>query len=253
MLTTVQGLVVKEYDYGENDRFIKILTDEYGIVDVSVKGARKNTSSNNSPTSLFAYSKFCYNNKNGRNYLNSCEPIHIFYGLRLDVTKLALACYFSETMEYAITTEKTPDGVMRLMLNSLHFLEKGTRENEFIKSVFELRFMSDIGHLPQLIGCAHCYSYDDTDMYFLIENGMLLCGKHFHDKLDISYYNVSVSPSLLHTIRYICLVEMDKLFNFKISDEIQKELTSISEKYLLRHLSVRSFKSLDYYNNLFNI
>ena len=36
-----EGIVIKERSVGEQDKFIDILTKEYGVVEAAVKGARK--------------------------------------------------------------------------------------------------------------------------------------------------------------------------------------------------------------------
>ena len=247
MLITNDGVVISERDTGENDRIIEILSAEYGIVEISVKGARKITGKNNSSTQLFAYSDFCYNERGGRYYLNSSEPIHIFYNIRLDMKKLALACYFAELVKYTTTAQQSAKDISRLMLNTLHFLSEGTRSCEFLKSVFEFRLMSEIGLLPQLIGCRECYCYESDEMYYIVNKAMLLCGNHFSG--EENYYNIRLTPSLLHTMRFICLAEMERLFNFKISDKTQSKLNEITEKYILTHLSAR-FKTLEFYKTL---
>ena len=50
MLITAEGLVIAERSYGEADRFIDVLTAEYGVVEICVKGARKLTGKNNAST-----------------------------------------------------------------------------------------------------------------------------------------------------------------------------------------------------------
>ncbi len=254
MLITTKGLVISQHNVKDNDRNINILTEEYGIVSINVKGALKITGSNNSSTQLFAYSNFCFNERGGRYYLNSSEPIHIFYGIRLDVEKLALACYFAEIASYAVVAEKIPRDVIRLVLNSLYFLENEKRSVSFIKPVFELRFMSETGHLPQLLGCKTCYRHDDDEMYFLIDKAVLLCGEHFRsNKITENRNTYMVSPSVLHMLRYICLVEFDRLFSFKTSGSDLRILSEISEKYILTHLSPsHKFKTLEYYKGIIN-
>lgn len=247
MLITVSGLVICERQIGENDRIIEILTSEYGIIQVSAKGAKKITGKNNSSTQLFAYSEFCFNERNGRYYLNSSEPKSIFYELRLDVKKLALACYFAELVRYTVTSHQSAKDIMRLMLNSLHFLCKDKKSCELLKSVFELRLCSEIGMLPQLIGCRECYRYEADEMYFIIDKAMLLCGDHFFD--EENYCNIRVSNGLVNAMRYICLSDMDKLFNFRVSQETQEKLTEITEKYIQIHLS-KNFKTLDFYKSV---
>jgi DNA repair protein RecO (recombination protein O) len=257
MLTT-KGLVASERDYSESDRFISIITEEYGVIDLSVKGAKKITGKNNSSTQLFSYSKFCINESGGRRYLNSSEPIHIFYGLRLDVKKLALACYITEVAAGSLTAAAQGAGRggserenMRLILNSLYLLEKGGADPDFIKAVFELRFAADTGHMPRLTGCDECYLYESDEMFFSAGKGFLLCGDHFDKSGRASGSYKRLTPAILRAMRHICLSEPKKIFGFKLSDGAQKELSTIAESYLLTHLAHGyKFKTLEYYKNL---
>ena len=119
MLITTVGAVISVRDVGDNDRFITVLSPDMGLVEISVKGAKKLGSGNNASTQLFACSKFCFRERSGRYYLNSSEPVKIFYGLRLDMQKLALASYFSEIITCAVTAGQTANDIYRLFLNSL--------------------------------------------------------------------------------------------------------------------------------------
>lgn len=252
MLVTVMGLVIATRDVGESDRFIDIITADYGVVELCVKGARKINSKNNAATQLFSYAKFCISGRqNGRYYLNSSELVSEFYKLRLDMKKLALACYFIEISKYCVTTGQSAHDAMRLLLNTLYFLSEDLRSCEFLKSVFEMRFMSDVGMLPQLIGCNDCYQFEvETKMYFMVERACLLCEDHFNYRdFEENYYHVSITNTVLHALRFICLADLKRVFNFKVSEESQMLLNEVTEKYILTHLS-RSFKTLDFYKKV---
>ncbi len=251
-MLTVKGLVVSERNAGEQDKYISVLTAECGTIDISVKGANKITGKNHAATQLFAYSSLCLNMRKDRYYLNSSELIHDFYNLRLDIKKLALACYIGEAAKYSVmaSNRQHENNVMRLVLNCLHMLDKDKRSCEFIKSVFELRFLSEIGMMPQLIGCRVCYVYDAEEMFFLIDKAYVLCADDFYAKeLEESYYNVKITPQQLSALQFICLADFDRLFNFRLSEASQIKINEITEKYLLVHLS-RSFKSLEYYHTV---
>ncbi len=164
--------------------------------------------------------------------------------------KLALAGYFVEISKYCVTTGQSAKDVMSLLLNTLHMLSEGLRSEEFLKSVFEMRFMSEIGMLPQLIGCRDCYSYEAEEMFFMIDRSCLLCGEHFYGRgFEENSYHVRLTRTVLHTLRFICLTDMNRLFNFKIGEESQRLLSEVTEKYILTHLS-RSFKTLDFYKQM---
>jgi len=247
MLITTRGIVLREKQVGENDKFIDVLTNDLGVIEISAKGARKINAKNSPASQLFAYSKFCVQKRGERYYLNSSDPIHIFYDLRLDMEKLALASYFAEIILFSATSEEPSQEILRLMLNSLEFLSSGKRSKEFLKSVFELRLLSEIGLMPDIVGCAECGAYLSDKMYFIFENGIILCPTCYD--LNLHAEAAQLSLPLLHAIRYIVLTEFEKLWNFKISDEVQKKLNYIAEKYLVLHLD-KHFKTLEFYKSI---
>lgn len=246
MLITTDGIVIRERSVGENDKFIEILTGDLGVVEVSVKGVKKITAKNSSSTQLFSYSKFCLLKKGNRYILNSSEPIRSFYELRLELERLSLASYFSEIIRFSVLSEEPSISVLRLFLNTLHYLSSGERSCAFLKSVFELRFLCEIGLMPNLIGCKSCSCYENDDMYFLTGEGILLCSSCMHIETSSVY---KVSKTVLYTLRYIALSDFEKLFSFRVGDNILKELNKITEDYLICQLN-RSFKTLEFYKSI---
>lgn len=247
MLITTYGIVIRERSIGENDKFIDVLTKDLGVIELSAKGVKKITSKSFSSAQLFAYSKFCLNKKNDRYYINSAEPVHIFYNLRLDVESFALASYFCEIILHAITSEQSANSVTRLFLNTLYFLEEGKHPKCLLKSIFELRLVSEIGMMPDILACHSCLCYQTPIMYFKIDNGMIFCENCYNMAGDA----VEINSSVLHAIRYICLTDFEKLWSFKLSDNAQKSLSQITEKYILSHTE-KHFKTLDFYKELEN-
>ncbi len=104
--------------------------------------------------------------------------------------------------------------------------------------------------LPQLIGCRDCYKYEADEMYFMIDRACLLCGEHFRGRsFEENYYHVEITKTVLHALRFICLSDINRLFNFKIGEQSQELLNEVSEKYILTRLS-RGFKTLDFYHSI---
>lgn len=245
MLITTNGIVIRERSVGENDKFIDVLTGDLGVIELSVRGVKKITGKNSSAAQLFAYSKLCLDKRGERYYLNSSEPIHIFYDIRMDMEKFALASYFCEVVLTTVTSGQTANSVTRLFLNTLNFLTDEKYSDTLIKSIFELRLMSEIGLMPDIAMCNECCTYLTEKMYFKIRIGKLFCDKCYNRAGDA----VELSESLLHTIRYICLSDFEKLWSFKVSDEVEKQLSYITESYLISHLD-RNFRTLGFYKDL---
>ena len=168
-MITVKGIVLKEKAVGENGKFIDVLTAENGVIELTVKGARKINSEFLSSTQLFAYSEFCYNENGKYRFLNSAEPIRIFYNLRNSLSKVSLACYFAEVLLYCAEPQPNND-ILRLFLNTLHFLEKDLRNEKMLKSIFELRLMSEIGFMPDIVGCHSCGVFEPNEAFFSMKD-----------------------------------------------------------------------------------
>ncbi len=243
----IEGIVLKERPVGEQDRFVDVLTKEKGVIELSVKGACKINGKSGSSTQLFAYSRFCCDKRKDRLYLNSAEPIHIFYDLRSSLTALSLASYFSEVLRYCISERTDSGNVLRLTLNTLHCLEKKLRSEQLLKSIFELRLMSEIGYMPDVLACKSCGVFEPEELYFSVEDGGFLCFDCFDDN-GCKWTKLRLPE--LSAIRHIVLADFDRLFNFRVSERAGDKLATFTEDYLLTHLE-RNFKTLDFYHGLF--
>ena len=154
-----RGLVLAERSAGERGKFIDVLTEHNTVREIYVRGAKKNTSAGLSATQLFSYANFSIRKQQKGLYLDSAEPIRIFYRLRESLSRLSLAMYFSELVRLSVREHQTPEEncfVMRLMLNTLHYLENGERSEALLKSIFELRLMTELGMMPDLLMCRSC-------------------------------------------------------------------------------------------------
>lgn len=246
-MITAEGIVLKERTVGEQDKFIDILTKESGVLELSVKGARKINGKSGSSTQLFAYSRFCINQKGERFFLNSAEPIHIFYGLRSSLTKISLASYFAEVLRYCIDPEAHSGDIMRLFLNTLHYLEKDMRSEALLKSVFELRLLSEIGYMPDIVACRGCGEFEPSEVLFSVDDGGFYCKDCAAELTEGSFMQMKLP--ILRALRHIVLSDQERLFNFRVSDEAMSKLSAATENYLLSHLE-RNFKTLDFYKSL---
>ncbi len=247
-MITLEGIVLKERAFGEQDKFIDILTKDRGLIKLLVRGARKINGKSSASTQLFAYSRFCINQKKDRFLLNSVEPIHIFYGLRNSLSAISLASYFADILKYS-TAELTDSGnVLRLFLNTLFYLENGNRSEQLLKPIFELRLMSEIGFMPDILICRGCGCYEPEISYFSLKNGGFYCSEcKDANEPDSSYFTIGLP--VLTAVRHIVLADFDRLYNFRLSEKSTKVLSEFSEQYTLSHLG-RNFNTLNFYKNL---
>ncbi len=247
VLLTVKGVVLTQKPVGEQDRFIDILTDELGVLEVLVKGAGKINSKSGCAAQLFAYSAFCLR-KGKRGYiLDSVSPIRIFYDLRHSVTAVALASYFSQVILYAVLPQNSHREIQRLLLNCLHFLSEQTYPEAFLKSIFELRMASLLGFMPDVVMCRSCGAYLPAALRFSIEAGSFCCA----ECAGASEEGVEMSAAVLQAVRHIVLQDMERLFAFRLQEDAQKTLSAFAEQFLQYHID-HTCSALQYYKAIRN-
>ena len=98
-----------------------------------------------------------------------------FFDLRRDIERLALAQYFCELARSLAPQEAPAGDFLRLLLNSFHFLSKGTRPPLLLKAVVEMRMLSFAGYMPDLVGCCGCGCYEADPMLFYPREGAICC------------------------------------------------------------------------------
>lgn len=244
MRFNTSGLVIRVLDIGEHDRALTLLTADRGFVRAFCRGVRRVKSKRLSASSLLTYSEFTLSENKDGYTLDEALPKEVFFGLRNDVEKLALAQYFCELFyEFASDASESSD-MLRLILNSLYFLSEGKKPPLLIKAVAELRLLSVTGFMPNIVSCRNCGEFESDTMAFDTADGSLLCGK-----CPIKETCVVIPVSCARALRHIVFSEFDKLFSFSLPESDIRLLSKTVEKYMLG-ITSRSFKSLDFYNTL---
>ena len=246
MQRKTQGLVIKEQAVGESDRLVTVLTKDEGVVRAFARRAKQLKDSKNAATGLLCYSRFALSKGKSAYNISEAFPIEVFFDLRKDIPRLALAQYFCQ-----LAVEVVPEGVeageyLRLVLNALHFLCKGSRPQAVLKAIVELRMLSEAGYMPNVAYCAHCGAYESPRMYFKINRGELYCQECYIDNGDPC---APLSPAALTAMRHIVFADFEKIFSFTVSPGAQQELAAAAEAYTMQILQKRP-KTLDFYYSL---
>ena len=242
MQITTDGIVIRERNIDDNDRLLTLLTRDRGVINAYARGARKLKSTLAPATGLLCYSRFVLFRNRERYSIDKADINAVFFGIRQDIEKLALASYMAQLCAELIPEDERDEDYLRLMLNSLHLLEKDKRSLDFIKPLFELRLLSMAGYMPNLVACRGCSCYEAEQMFFLPQSGVLTCGDRITPQ---AVGALPLSPGVLTAMRYIVFSEFDKVFNFTLPPEGLKVLSKISQTYLLTQLD-RGFTSLDF-------
>jgi len=145
-----KALTLREAPCGENDRLITVLSEQEGLFRAFVRGARKTKSSKQSATGLFVFAQMEIDTRRDRHIVLDAQPLEVFFGLREAPERVALAAYLGD-LAAAVCPEGVPaPEALRLLLNGLHFLSRGTRPQLLIKAAAETGLLNIAGFRPDL-------------------------------------------------------------------------------------------------------
>lgn len=240
------GLVIKETYTGESDRVITVLTRDAGVIRSFAKGARGIRSSSLSSTRLLTYSSFVFHqNEKGVYTVRSSVAKELFYPLREDITKLALAQYFAQLVHEFSPDETESEQMLRLILNAIYFLIEDKRPQQLIKAVVELRTVSMAGYMPSVGACSRCGAeIGKTPLFFSPMQGECFCAGHLP-----AVKTVPLPPGVSGAMNHIFFADMERLFALNVSGNTLETLSAVSEDYLLKNTG-RKFSALEFYKSV---
>jgi DNA repair protein RecO (recombination protein O) len=194
-LSTVNGMIIKRAPVGENDFLVTILTSEQGKITAFAKGARRpgNQLAGSAEPFCFGIFKLFV----GRNSytIREAEIKNYFESFRKNFDWSIYATYFAEIADYYTRENNDEKDILKLLYVSFRALEKDTIDNRLVRFIFEIKTLMIEGEFPGVPGDR---SYDGSTTY---------------------------------TLEFIWNTPIEKLFTFKVTDDVMKELDHICDVY----------------------
>lgn len=235
----VTGLVLQTGNIGEYDRRIVLLTKERGRISAFARGAKKATSPYAAACQPFTFGKFSlYEGKNSFN-LMWAEVDNYFDNLKKDLDLIYYGSYFCELASYLTRENNDELQILKLIYQSLRALEKKTITPALIRYIYEIKILAFYGIGMEVFQCVRCQRKDNLTGFHPAEGGVV-CSSCGRKKLP-------VSPSTLYTLQFIITSPVEKLYTFRVSQEVLLELKRIVKEFMRVHLD-HEFKSLAFLN-----
>jgi DNA repair protein RecO (recombination protein O) len=260
----VDGLVLREYPCGDNDRLITVLTAKEGKLQMTVKGVSSSRNYSSSLARLFNYSNFEYYERYGRRFVSGGSVNDSFSPIQRDVEGYALAAYIVQ-----IAAEITGEGVeaeeiLRMTLNTLYLIAQKKKPLPHIKAVYELFAAKAAGYEPDLWRCSRCHTEGEGTLWLDVMNGCLQCDRCLRlqgrgqplpelDAYSARNILIPLDQSALASMRYVLMATANRIFSFSLTEgESLKCFCRATETYLLNHLE-RGFDSLEFYHAVMSV
>lgn len=244
---TTDGIVIKETNIGEFDRVVTLLTRKLGIIRAFVTNARKLTNKNSAASTLLCYGTYTVYKTKDAYRISESEPVEMFFKLRSNIENLAIAQYLCELCAFYSPQGEPSEEILRLLLNSVNCLAEQKMNCLLVKSITELRLCSLCGYMPNFVACNNCAAYESKEMYFLINEGIIMCENcYFPNEREVSFL---IDKTLMATIRHILYCDFNKLYSFNLPDKYISYLNKVTEKFVLSKTE-QTFKTLNFLHSL---
>ena len=256
MTTEVRGLVIRTVDIKETDRLVTIFTEEQGAITALARGARSLKSRKLVATMQFCYGRYVLYKQGDKLWIKEAELIESFFDIRQTIEGLALANYIAEVLS-DVTVEEAENDLLRLSLNSLYAISTGKYDIEKIKAAFEIRAVSILGFMPNVLSC-HICDEKSGDFFFDIMGGIIECcachdkrakARIEHEDPHESHILCILSEGAKIALGYCIYSPLERIFSFNISGDDMRLFSKASEEYILNQMG-HSYKSLEFYKSV---
>lgn len=220
----IKGIVISESNMGDFDKMLTILTPN-GKISCSAKGARRPKSQLMAGSQFLCFGDYMMFKSSNTYTINSCEPIEVFYNIRIDYDKLQYAALITKIIQDVVYENQNSYKMLQLYLNTLYVISETNMDLKFILSIFEMRLMCILGFKPRLDKCCICEKEDVK--YFSFRDNGLKCQEC--SKQDTG--TIEISETTKKALKFIEAAPAKKLFSFEINEENKKQLEIISKIY----------------------
>lgn len=222
-----KGIILAQNNMGDYDKMVTLLTPDLGKIGCAAKGARRQKSTLMAGTQFLCFGDFLIYKGASSYNINSCEPIEIFYNLRLDIDKLTYASKIAKIVNDVTDENQNTYRILQLTLNTIYMISESDKDLELILSIFKIRLLSLLGFRPIIDKCTNCNKKENLRYFSFKDKGFKCeeCGKQ--DKGAIK-----ITDTTIKAIRYIITSDPKKIYSFDMAEENRNELKMISKIYL---------------------
>ena len=233
------GMILSATPIGEYDKRVVILTKEKGKISAFAKGARRQNSALMGMTNPFTFGEFVlYEGRTSYNVVQA-NISNYFMELSTDFEGAYYGFYFMELADYYTKEYNDERQMLGLLYQSLRALASKKIPYDLIRCIFELKTLVINGEYPEVFECANCGA-KDRGVVFSSKNRGLIC----EECQSLAVDGILLEQSTLYALQYITSSPTEKLYTFKVSDEVLRQLQRIMKQYIEMYVD-RKFKSLE--------
>jgi DNA repair protein RecO (recombination protein O) len=180
-LFSTSGILLRRHPYGDYDLIITFYTLTSGKLSVIAKNAKKSRKRFAGILELFSSVDLVWAESRGRGLpvLQEAVLASPVSGIRGNIRKTAYASYWAELINQWAEEGKSQASIYELLKYGLDILDTGKIGEEAASIIFQIRFLTLTGLMPNLTSCTRCRKpleqFEQDRCIFELASGGLVC------------------------------------------------------------------------------
>ncbi len=228
-IVDTKGIILKEVNYSDSSKILKVLTEEYGLISILSKGCRNLKSKLRGVSRKLLYGTFhFYYRENGISTLTSIDVINAYPKIMMDLESISYATLLLDLTNQVVSQSDSRE-IMPILISALHKIENGLSP-ETITNIVQLKYLTFLGVAPILDECSSCGN--KTNIVALDATlGGFVCNCCYQNR----GYN---SEKTIKLIRMFVHIDINKITKISVSEETNKEIYCFLEEYYDRYTGI---------------
>lgn len=181
---TTNAINLKSYPLKESDKIIVMYSRDKGIIRAVAKGIKKPKSSLGARMEAFIANNLLLARGRNMDIVSQAETLNSFGGTRKDLDKIFYSMYLTEVVNnFGVENDPCSAETYDTLYNALKTIADASEKKEILLTVlkFQLKMMHISGFSPEFNTCLKCGCKIDSNAYFLINEGGIICADCIND------------------------------------------------------------------------
>lgn len=228
-IVDTKGIILKEVNYSDSSKILKVLTEEYGLISILSKGCRNLKSKLRGVSRKLLYGTFhFYYRENGISTLVSVDVINAYPKIMMNLESISYATLLLDLTNQVVSQSDSKE-IMPIIISALNKIENGLSP-ETITNIVQLKYLTYLGVTPILDECSSCGSKINIVALDATLGGFV-CNSCYQNR----GYNREKTIKLIRMYAYI---DINKITKITVSEETNKEIYRFLEEYYDRYTGI---------------
>lgn len=248
MITDTEGIVLKQIKAAYGRRMVLLFSRKYGKISAGTSINEKGRSKSALAMRPFTYGRYeLYKNRDSYN-VNGAEVLKSYYKIGENVDKYMNSSYVLEFTEKVLPEGQPSQAMFNLILDFFSVMENRQKSHGTLVLGYQVKTLKIMGVMPELDSCSCCgktYSRQDSDIYFSVKDGGILCSECFRN-LEISDNHPLIYPvnfGIVDILKYFADHSLKNFENLALNEKVRKKLQAIIKAYAAYYLDIGELKS----------